>query len=183
MKGIDQIIVLNAYRTVLYKGTFVKLKNEECTYLADLKKTLASSETHTIAVPQNKVGFFIERVVPGLKRLGEFHISEELSHQFEKTPLVAKLYLDRVKNRLLASLEFHYGHVMINPVDSSNAGAGLLLVRDEEKENTILELIEGSFDFERVRDTGCIMKRWNTSFSIIHYRKSSSLCKYTQQRQ
>lgn len=57
MKGIDQIIVLNAYRTVLYKGTFVKLKNEECTYLADLKKTLASSETHTIAVPQNKVGF------------------------------------------------------------------------------------------------------------------------------
>lgn len=144
IKGMDQLIVLNAYRSVLYEGTFIKLKNEECTYLADLKKMLDASQTNTIAVPQKQVGFFMERVVPGLKKLGQFHLSEELSNQYVKTPLVAKLYLDRVKNRLLAGLEFHYGHVMINPVDSSDVGAGLLLIRDEEKEKTILELMEDS---------------------------------------
>ena len=35
-----------------------------------------------------------------------------------KTPLVAKLYLDRVKNRLLAGLEFHYENIVINPLEN-----------------------------------------------------------------
>ena len=61
-----------------------------------------------------------------------------------KTPLVAKLYLDRVKNRLLAGLEFHYDNMVINPLESRETQAGSMLIRDVEKENVILKLMEDS---------------------------------------
>ena len=44
-----------------------------------------------------------------------------------KTPLIAKLYLDRVKNRLLAGLEFHYENMVINPLESREPRAGTML--------------------------------------------------------
>ena len=64
--------------------------------------------TNQIPILQEQIDFFLEKVVPGLKKLGDVQISEAISERFVKTPLIAKLYLDRVKNRLLAGLEFHY---------------------------------------------------------------------------
>ena len=61
-----------------------------------------------------------------------------------KTPLIAKLYLDRVKNRLLAGLEFHYENMMINPLESRELQAGFMLIRDVEKEDVILKLMDDS---------------------------------------
>ena len=69
---------------------------------------------------------------------------ESISEQFVKTPLVAKLYLDRVKNRLLAGLEFHYENIVINPLESREHPAGSMLIRDVEKEDAILKLMEDS---------------------------------------
>ncbi|GAA3325168.1 hypothetical protein GCM10020331_055940 [Ectobacillus funiculus] len=61
-----------------------------------------------------------------------------------KTPLIAKLYLDRVKDRLLAGLEFHYENMVINPLDSRELRAVPRLIRDVEKEAAILQLMEDS---------------------------------------
>ena len=41
----------------------------------------------------------------------------------------AKLYLDRVKNRLLAGLEFHYGNVVINPLEEDGQPSVLIVMR------------------------------------------------------
>ncbi len=61
-----------------------------------------------------------------------------------KTPLVAKLYLDRVKNRLLAGLEFHYENMVIHPLERKDLPAGFMLIRDVEKEDEILQIMEDS---------------------------------------
>ena len=72
---------------------------------------------------QEQIDFFLEKVVPGLKKLGDVQISGKISEQFVKTPLIAKLYLDRVNNRLLAGLEFHYENIVINPLESQELQA------------------------------------------------------------
>ena len=61
-------------------------------------------------------------------------------------PLQAKLYLDRVKDRLLAAVEFQYSDVVFNPLEESRKqpGSPLIVIRDIEQEQQIIELIEQS---------------------------------------
>lgn len=51
----------------------------------------------------------------------------------ETPSLKAKLYLDRVKSRLLAGLEFHYGNVMINPLEEDGQPSVLIVMRKRKK--------------------------------------------------
>ncbi|MDQ0247081.1 SNF2 family DNA or RNA helicase [Bacillus fengqiuensis] len=144
VKGLNRMMVLNTYGFVLSGGKLVKLKNEDCQRLSELKQMLDASGTNQIPIPPEQIDFFLEKVVPGLKKLGDVQISKAISSQFMTTPLVAKLYLDRVKNRLLAGLEFHYENMVINPLESRESRAGSVMIRDIEKENEILQLMEDS---------------------------------------
>ncbi|WP_188455520.1 DEAD/DEAH box helicase [Virgibacillus oceani] len=140
--GMNNLIVLKSYKSVLAAGKVMQLKFEDCSYLFDLKQMLDASGSNQIAIPQKQIGFFMEKIVPVLKRIGDFRLSEALSKQFRKVPLIAKLFLDRVHNRLLAGLEFYYENNRINPLDESQASP--FVVRDMEKEDAILELMEDS---------------------------------------
>ena len=144
VKGFSRMIVLDSYYSVLYDGKIKQLDSQDCQRLLELKQMLAASGTNVIPIPQEQIHYFLEKVVPGLKKLGRVTISEGITKQLMNTPLVAKLYLDRVKNRLLAGLEFHYEHMIIHPLESRDLPAGSLLVRDVEKEDEILQLMEDS---------------------------------------
>ncbi|WP_081415320.1 SNF2 helicase associated domain-containing protein [Ectobacillus panaciterrae] len=144
INGLNRMVVLNSYRSVLSEGKLIQMKSEDCNRLSDLKQMLDASGTNQIPIPQEQIDFFLEKVVPGLKRLGDVQISGAISKQFVKTPLITKLYLDRVKNRLLAGLEFHYENIVINPLESRELRAGSMLIRDVEKEDAILQLMEDS---------------------------------------
>ena len=122
IKGLNQMVVLNSYRSVLYKGKLIQLKSDDCKRLSELKQMLDAQGTNQIPIHLEQIGFFLEKVVPGLKKLGNVQISGKITEQFVKKPLIAKLYLDRVKNRLLAGLEFHYENIVINPLESRESG-------------------------------------------------------------
>ena len=142
--GLDSVLILNAYDCVLADGKLVPLKKEDCQRLIELASMLEDSGTNRIPIAQDQLDLFIEKVVPGLKKIGVVHISDTITEQFVKTPLIAKLYLDRVNNKLLAGLEFHYGNIVMNPLESRETKAVPLLIRDVEKENVILTLMEDS---------------------------------------
>lgn len=144
IKRLNQMIVLNSYSSVLSEGKLFQLKSEDSKRISDLKQMLDAVGTNQIPIPQEQINFFLEKVVPGLRKIGDVSISGAISEQFVKTPLVAKLYLDRVKNRLLAGLEFHYENMVMNPLESRELRAGSMLIRDVEKEDAILKLMEDS---------------------------------------
>ncbi|WP_438297462.1 SNF2 helicase associated domain-containing protein [Sporosarcina sp. FA15] len=145
IKGLNQMVVLNSYSSVLSEGKLIQLKSEDCKRLSDLKELLDGSGTNQISIPQEQVSFFLEKVVPGLKKLGNVQLSDSMYKHLLKTPLIAKVYLDRVKNRLLVGLEFHYENIMINPLEpTGDIPASSTFVRDMDKEEEILQLIEKS---------------------------------------
>jgi SNF2 family DNA or RNA helicase len=86
----------------------------------------------------------VESVIPSLMRLGHVRIDEAVSGQLVQTPLKAELYLDRVKNRLLAGLEFHYDHRVINPLQGEGQELGPVFIREGEKERRIMQVMEES---------------------------------------
>ncbi|KQL32855.1 helicase SNF [Bacillus sp. FJAT-25509] len=142
--GIDKLTIMEAYSTVLYRGRIYNLKVEEFNRLVELKQIFKNTAHEKINIPTDQIHLYVEKVIPGLIKLGKVQIPTSLSNQYSNTPLRAKLYLDRIKNKLLAGLEFHYDRIVINPLDKREIQLSKTLVRDEENELEILQLMEDS---------------------------------------
>ena len=166
IEGLNRMIVLDSYRSVLSEGKINTADMEDCNRLLELKNMLGASRTDRIPIPSEQVAFFLEKIVPGLKKLGDVKIDGSMRNQFAKIPLVAKLYLDRVKNRLLAGLEFHYEHMVINPLESRKAGR-YHVIRDVEKEDMILEIMEDS-SFSKT-DSGYFLHNEELEYEFLTY--------------
>ncbi|MDI7742982.1 DEAD/DEAH box helicase [Lysinibacillus fusiformis] len=144
MKGFQQLIILDAYNVVISDGAIFQLEGQDCERLVQLKQMLVAPSTNAIPIKEEQIEFFMKKVVPGLKKIGNVQLSRGVTKRFMKTPLVVKVYLDRLKNRLLAGLEFHYENVVIQPLESRETPIGPMIIRDHEKEDEILELMESS---------------------------------------
>jgi SNF2 family DNA or RNA helicase len=146
ISGLEQIIIFQSYGVVLFENKLFTVKEEDCERLSELNQILEASSDNLILIPEAQLHLFFEKVLPGLKRLGYVQIAPSITQRFNKTPLVAKLYLDRVNNRLLAGLEFHYENIVINPLEEQESPSRSVIIRDAEKEAAILRLMdEGLF--------------------------------------
>ncbi|MFC3773020.1 SNF2 helicase associated domain-containing protein [Paenibacillus sp. GCM10012303] len=144
--GLDDVTVLESYGVVLTNGKLLQLPSESCSRLSELKQMFGDAGRRQLPLSPVQLESMMDRAVPGLMKLGRVQIAEAVSEKFIKTPLRASLYLDRVKEKMLAALEFHYGDITINPLEpwSAKRSSDRILVRDGELERQILELMEQS---------------------------------------
>ncbi|MBY9078091.1 DEAD/DEAH box helicase [Paenibacillus sp. HN-1] len=146
VQGLQTLKVLEEYGMALLEGRFYKLKPEDCARLAGLQRIMTGDEQGTgiLSIAPREAEPFMERVVPGLMKLGEVRIAKSVSDRMVQSPLSARIYLDRVSDRLLAGLEFQYGDIVINPLEqeASRGADSRILIREGEKEERILELME-----------------------------------------
>jgi SNF2 family DNA or RNA helicase len=163
--GMDNITIMEAYNFVLFEGKIMKLAEDDCKRLAELKQMLDHSGKHQLVIPTDQMEHFVETVIPGLMKLGHVRIAQTISERLGKTPLMAKLFLDRVKNRLLAGLEFQYGNLVINPIEGKEHGH--ILKREGEKEQQIIELLEES-SFTRT-ESGYYMHNEEAEYHFLYH--------------
>ncbi|WP_042357132.1 DEAD/DEAH box helicase [Bacillus rubiinfantis] len=142
--GFERLLLLDYYQTVLFAGKLKVLEEKDYRRLTELNQLLKTSGTNRISISQVQLPVFYEKTIQGLKQLGQVHFSEEVRSQLLSVPLRAKLFLDRVKNRLLAGLEFHYENWLINPLEGRELPAASMIIRDVDKEEAILKLMEDS---------------------------------------
>ncbi|MEH7385026.1 DEAD/DEAH box helicase [Bacillus sp. JJ1521] len=144
IQGFNRMSVLKSYHTVLSDGLLYQIEEEDCDRLLELKQMLASPGANHIPIPKEHAHFFLKKIVPSLKKIGVVHMSHAISKEFMKTPLVAKLYLDRLRHKLLAGLEFHYENIIIQPLENRDLPTGPMVIRDVEKEDEILQIMDES---------------------------------------
>ncbi|WP_042460151.1 DEAD/DEAH box helicase [Neobacillus dielmonensis] len=144
VKGLDRMILLDSYQAVLFEGNIKQFDVQDFQRLKEMKQMLEDSGTDQIPIPIQQIQFFLETATRDLKRIGQVTVSDAVSKQWLKTPLKAKLYLDRVNNLFLAGLEFHYENWVINPLEDRDLPIGSLVIRDVDKEEQILKLMEDS---------------------------------------
>ncbi|WP_453995181.1 DEAD/DEAH box helicase [Bacillus nitroreducens] len=144
IQGFNRITVLQSYNSVLSEGCFYQMEKEDCERLLELKQMLASPGANHIPIEKEQTHFFLKKIVPGLKKIGIVHMSQSISKEFMKKPLVAKLYLDRLRNKLLVGLEFHYENSIIQPLENRDLPTGPMVIRDVEKEEEILQILDES---------------------------------------
>ncbi|WP_426446582.1 SNF2 helicase associated domain-containing protein [Paenibacillus sp. S-38] len=168
VEGLERVLVLEGYRLALCEGRFLKLPEEECRRLSELKRMLADARRSRIRIAAEQAEPFVDKVVPGLMKLGRVRIEEAVSERIVQIQLKAKLYLDRVRDRLLAGLEFQYGDIVINPLEASGEvhGEGRILMRDGEREQQILALMEQG-DFT-VTEAGYYMNDEESEYDFLY---------------
>lgn len=167
VNGLQDLLLLKPYELVLAAGTWYHLEPENFERLAELNRVILASGKNTVPIPPQQVGLYLEKVVPGLRKLGDVSVSETISRRSAEASLTAKLYLDRVKNRLLAGLEFHYGNIVFNPLDEQEVRALSLVIRDIQKEDLILKLMEES-SFART-DSGYYLQNERLEYEFLYH--------------
>ncbi|WP_433742309.1 SNF2 helicase associated domain-containing protein [Falsibacillus pallidus] len=143
--GLSRLILLPAYQTAFFEGIVYLFQQEDGKRLHYLKQMLEKTQSNTLPIAKDQIGFFMGKVLPGLKKWGRVDIDESIAGNWKKAALNAKLYLDRVGGRLLAGLEFHYENVVINPLENKETKAASWLIRDVEKEEVIMRLMDEFF--------------------------------------
>lgn len=165
--GLNDMLLMPLYGCVVEKAEIIHLNEADCKKLVSLQEMLDTSDRNHIPIQKEQLPFFMEKVLPGLKKIGEVTISESLSKKLIKNPLVAKLYLDRIKNRLLAGLEFHYENLVLNPLQNDPVVENVLMVRDMTKEETILQMMEDS-QFART-DEGYFLHNEELEYEFLYH--------------
>ena len=88
----------------------------------------------------------IGEVLPYLKLRGAVEMSSDLNRRLVRMPLKTEVYLDRDGKSVVASVQFHYGDIMLNPFAPVEKKITLdkgekLLLRDAEGEHLTLEIL------------------------------------------
>ncbi|MDQ8734358.1 SNF2 helicase associated domain-containing protein [Paenibacillus sp. LHD-38] len=168
IQGLEQMTLMEEYELVITEGKLLQLKPDSCKRLAELKQLMDTSRKPKIQIAPEQMEPFMERVIPGLMKLGSVRIAETISDRVLHTQLKAKLYLDRIRDRLVAGLEFQYGDIIINPLEGSDKSRGTdrILMRDGEQERQILELME-LVPFAKT-EAGYFLDDEDTEFEFLH---------------
>lgn len=165
--GMEAVLLLQQYNAVMIDGNVIQMESEDFNRLVEIKKMMENVGKNYIPIANNQLDFFLEKIAPGLKKLGEVQLERELSTKIGKAPLQAELYLDRVNNRLLASLDFRYENIVINPVHERDKDIDAVLIRDWKKEEVILELMDGS-SFAKT-ESGYMLYNEELEFDFLYY--------------
>ncbi|SOC06011.1 SNF2 family DNA or RNA helicase [Ureibacillus xyleni] len=139
VNGYEFLTVFHGYGCVLFEGKLYLLQAEDFDRFTEIMKIIPNDE---LVIEKNQLDHFLNNVVPKINRIGEFQLSSAVQAEMRKTPLVAKLYLDRLKNRLLASIEFHYENVVIQQLEHREFPNRI--IRDLASEENILTLMRDS---------------------------------------
>jgi hypothetical protein len=148
LKGILELVIVSRYGLVISKsGDLYRMDNSWLARLSELKTTITSSADGKITIPPAQVDGFLQRVVPGLKRLGSFSVESGIADKLVIETLKANVYLDRKHDSLIAKVAFVYGDMEIWPLreqESANGSSGRNVLRDGERESAVLDSLRGA---------------------------------------
>ncbi|GIO12972.1 helicase SNF [Cohnella xylanilytica] len=146
MMGLDRMLVMDNYGCVAADCVLYRVDEASMRRLDELKKMFAYKPTKQVLIPPGQIEPFMDRVIPGLRKIGTVEIAQAISDRIVSPPLEARLDLDWVNGRLLARLSYAYGDIRIDPMKPDggrrSVADGRILLRDVEREGKIMALIE-----------------------------------------
>ncbi|MFC6551139.1 SNF2 helicase associated domain-containing protein [Cohnella cellulosilytica] len=144
-EGLSSAVFLDNYGVAVTGGLLFRGDPEQLRRLAELKDMFQYESGTRLLIAADQLETFIDRVVRELRTMIRVEISPHIADRIISPPLDARLYLDMEKDRLLARLEYVYDDIVITPLPQKaikNAREDVLLMRDLERENRIMALIE-----------------------------------------
>ncbi len=114
-------------------------------------------DTKRIHVSKDHMAAFLGTVLPKLETIAQVDLPQSLSEKFLLEPLHGEFYLDYYQDGIEVRPSFRYGSTAFNPLleEAPLTSEQLTLVREEEKEDSLLALFD-TYGF--FRKDGCFLQ-------------------------
>lgn len=145
--SLNKIIWFEAYSYLYYEDVFYKLSPEQQKLLKELNTFISSGQRNYLKIAKDQIEPFFSYVEPVLKKIGTVNIDSSISDQINAPDLIVKMYIDYANEQLRTSLEYHYDERVIDPFQPEsldNRDEQIILVRNMEKEQQVMNIIEGT---------------------------------------
>lgn len=109
---------------------------------------------------------FIESVLPRINETMEINVPESLKDKYITQDLKIKVYLDKEKKYVKATVKFQYGDYEINPL-LNDLPSGIILVRQKEAEDDCFDLLD-SLHFEPYKEY-FVLKKDSDIFEFLKH--------------
>ncbi|GEK34271.1 DEAD/DEAH box helicase [Kurthia sibirica] len=166
IKGFENMRHFPAYAIVFNADTLYQLTPEDSMQLSEVEQLIAASTEQEIEIPANQIDWALQKLLPSLRNIGTLIQSERFIKEQQEVPLVAELYLDRIHNKLLASIEFRYEHFTIQPL-SDEVLPTMSIIRDYDKEMAILDIMAAS-GFSKT-EAGYFMQNEEAEYHFLYH--------------
>ncbi|QMV45145.1 helicase SNF [Cohnella cholangitidis] len=151
IEGLKNSTFMDNYGIAIVNGLLFKSDPDQLKRISDLKRMFHYEKHTRLLIAPDQIEPFIDRVVRGLNQFVNVEISPRIADRIVNPALNARLYLNFEEDRLLARLEYAYDDIIISPLPQNaikNARDDVILMRDLDRENRIMALIErSSFKF------------------------------------
>ena len=130
-----------------YRNNIYKISEEQNKNLTPFLYHMATTGKDYIDIPKEYSSKFITEVMPQIERTSNISIDEKVEKDIYKPVLKSEIYMDRSGDVITLELLFRYDDITIKPfIDKveNKPKDNRILIRDKEKENTIMKIIEES---------------------------------------
>ncbi|MBJ8024527.1 SNF2 helicase associated domain-containing protein [Bacillus cereus] len=142
---LHHIACFDSYNCIFIGGTFYTLSDDQKILLEGVRQN--SSLEHAVPITKEQMGSFLSHVLPSLKKIGTIEITDNISDKIIQPPLTSKLWVEELNGRIFLNLEYHYNDWVIDPFCPNQdplEGRTTILIRDTEKEQEMMALIENA---------------------------------------
>ncbi|MFZ5354522.1 MAG: SNF2 helicase associated domain-containing protein [Bacillota bacterium] len=131
------------FQYCLYNDYIYKLSDAQRRFIVPMLRNLDRSKPE-ISFKGEESSRFVTAVLPYLKKGSTVNIDDEVEKNILEEELIPKIYLDKSESGITAVIDFCYGQHTINPFITRGTvlEGEKILIRDNEKERTILAYFE-----------------------------------------
>lgn len=171
INGLKRVVVMTAYGCAAVDGTIYRLPVRDLLLLSEMKTLIYRYDHKRINISPHQMDALMEKVVPGLRRIGKVGMDASVRDQLVQPDLVAKLYLDRDETELTARLEFVYDGVVIDAFADTDArkDGDFILVRDTDKERRLIEALKGTDFVQNGREMVLDLSEEDSVYDILFH--------------
>ncbi|RKQ33447.1 DEAD/DEAH box helicase [Oceanobacillus halophilus] len=140
MDDVSGATYFKPYEILFAEGIFYYPKKEQIPILEQMVGF--GMEDLKLPITKQQADTFVSEVLPSLKKVGNVEAAENVKSEIIQVPLRAKLYLEMKADWITGKLEYHYGDHLIDPFNGRKQSDDVIIIRDVEKEQHIMQLIE-----------------------------------------
>ncbi len=145
LSELRNMIWFKGYGYIFYDRDFYKLNEGQQELINELNNFLVYREDKELVIKKDQIEHFFSHAEPVLKKIGTIEIDNSISDQLIAPDLKAKIFIDYINEQLKMNIEYHYDKRIIDPFQpktNDNSNTQIILVRDIEKEQYIMNIIE-----------------------------------------
>lgn len=87
IQGLDDLTIMEDYGVVIADGKLVKQKADPLRRLSELKRMVEVHHRRKVQIAPEQMESFMDKVVPGLMKLGRVHMTRSVSDRVTQQPL------------------------------------------------------------------------------------------------